>query len=446
MRIIPSSKLALLCYALAVRKARQATKSQTGRGKAWRAFFTFLGPGLVVGASGDDPTNISTFTQTGALFGYTQLWTVLYTIPMMIVVQEMCARIAIRTGGGLATVMRAHYAKPFLYVCVALLCIANVVNIGADLGAMADAARLLIRLPLALWMALITLGTLLLQVFLPYRRYAHYLRWLTLSLLAYVVTALLLPQHWGHLLRATFVPTLYWSRNYWLNLAAILGTSISPYLFFWQADQEVEDLQRHADSRHAVPASILSRVRWRRVDVSSGMIFSNLVSWCMIITAASVFSHGHTALDTARQAAQALRPLGGRQAVLFFTIGMMGSGLLAIPIFAGSAAYAIAQSCRWPHGLGLSLRKAPAFYTVIILSIVVGALLNFSGIPSMKALYYASALNGVIAPVLIVAIILLANNPTIMREQRNPWWSNLIAWGTAAAMAGAAIGLLLSAP
>ncbi len=425
-------------------KAGQPSRQGAGRWHAWYLYFKSLGPGLVTGASDDDPTNISTFTQSGVLFGYTQLWTVLYTIPMMIVVQEMCARIAIRTGSGLATVMRAHYAKPFLYACVFLLCLANVVNIGADLGAMADAAQLLLRLPLGIWMALITLFILLLQVFLPYARYAHYLRWLTVSLLAYVVTAMLLPQHWGQLLRFTFVPTLYFSRSYWLNLAAILGTSISPYLFFWQANHEVEEHRRQASSRHAAPASIPSRVYWRRMDVATGMIFSNVVSWCMIITAASVFTQGHGTIDTARQAAQALRPLGGHLSVLFFTFGMLGSGLLSIPIFAGSAAYAIAETCQWQHGLYLSLRKAPGFYAIIILITLLGAVLNFSGIPSMKALYYASALNGIIAPVLIVAIILLANNPTIMREQRNAWWSNVVAWGTAVAMAGAAIGLLLS--
>ncbi len=218
-------------------RAGQPSREHTGRWTAVYAYFKSLGPGLVTGASDDDPTNISTFSQTGVLFGYTQLWTVLYTIPMMIVVQDMCARIAIRTGSGLTTVMREHYAKPFLYTCIALLCLANVANIGADLGAMADTARLFIALPAVLWIVLITLFILLLQVFLPYARYANYLRWLTLALLAYVVTAFLLPQHWGPLLRWTIVPTLYFTRSYWLNLAAILGTSISPYLFFWQASQ-----------------------------------------------------------------------------------------------------------------------------------------------------------------------------------------------------------------
>ena len=424
-------------------KVGESSRQRAGRWKALYAYFKSLGPGLITGASDDDPTNISTFTQTGALFGYTQLWTVLYTIPMMIVVQEMCARIAIRTGAGLTTVMRAHFAKPLLYACIALLWLANVANIGADLGAMADAAQLLIKLPLLIWIALITLFTVLLQVLLPYARYVHYLRWLTLSLLAYVVTALLLSQHWGQLLRYTFVPKLYFTRAYWLNLAAILGTSISPYLFFWQADQEVEELRRRA-ARHAARPSIPSRVYWRRMDVATGMIFSNVVSWCMIVTAASVFPHGHAGIDTARQAAQALRPLGGHQAVLFFTLGMLGSGLLAIPIFAGSVAYAIAQSCQWRHGLCLSWREAPGFYTTILLTTVIGAVLNLSGIPSMKALYYASALNGIIAPILIVAIILLANDTTIMREQRNAWWVNVVAWSTVAAMTGAAIGLLLS--
>ncbi len=401
----------------------------------------------MTGAAADDPTNISTFNQTGAQFGYTQLWTVLVSIPMMIAVQEMCARIAIRTGTGLTEVMRAHYAKPLLYTSVALLWLANTVNIGADLGAMASSMQLLIRLPFILWLIFFTLFSLLLLVLLEYARYARYLRVLTLSLLAYVVVAMILPQDWGRVLKCTLVPTLYLSKAYWLDLAAILGTNISPYLFFWQANNEVEEMRRRrAAHPHTAGDPLPTRLHRRRLDVALGMIYSNVVSWCMILTATAVFfRHGQTRVESVGQAALALRPLAGNQATALFTAGIVGSGLLVVPILAGSAAYAIAEACGWRHGLNLKFQQAPGFYGVIILSTLIGTLLNLIGINPIRALYYAAALNGMIAPLLLVAILFLANNPAIMREQRNGGWSNTIVWITVAVMLCAVLGLLLSA-
>ena len=414
--------------------------------RKWWVYLKSLGPGLITGASDDDPAGIGTYAQSGAQFGYGQLWTALITFPLMAVVQEMCARIALETGAGLAVVLRKHYPRPVLYFCVCLLVVANTINLGADLGAMAAAGQLMIPIPFLLWLIGITLVTVVLEVLVDYRQYARFLRFLTLSLFAYVLVVFVVKQDWGQALRATFVPSLQLNRDYLLNLVAVLGTTISPYLFFWQASQEVEE---EIDEGRTTPESRRGasrlELKWMRADVVSGMLFSNVIMWCIMVTSAStLYQAGTHQIDTAAQAAQALQPLAGPFAALLFAAGIVGTGLLAVPILAGSAAYAVADSLRWPEGLGLKLGQAPAFYAVIIVATGVGAAINLVGINPIRALVYTSVINGLVAPPLLLMLMLIANNRRIMRERVNGWFSNVLGWFTTAALSAAAVAMLVS--
>ena len=409
-------------------------------------YIRMLGPGLITGASDDDPGGIGTYSQTGAQFGYAQLWTALFTAPLMIAVQEACARIAMQTGNGLAGTIKQHYPRWLLYACILLLCIANTVNIGADLGAMAASVQMLLGFPFVLWLAVIALISILLQVFISYRLYARILRYLTFTLLSYIFVALVVPQDWGAVLRHTFIPTIQFTGAYWLNLVAILGTTISPYLFFWQADQEIEEEIAHGkitmQSRRGVSRGDLKRMRY---DVAVGMILSNLVTWFIIITAAStLYRSGNMHIDTAVEAAQALRPIAGNFAYLLFAAGIIGTGFLVVPILAGSTAYAVAESFDWCEGLFLKFLQAPGFYAIIILSTVVGALLNIIGISPIRALYYSAAVNGIIAPPLLVIIMLIAGNRNIMGQRASGPLSKTLGWIATMLMSLAAIGLFLN--
>jgi NRAMP (natural resistance-associated macrophage protein)-like metal ion transporter len=323
--------------------------------KKLKKFFKILGPGFVTGASDDDPSGIGTYSQTGALFGYSQLWTALYALPFTIFVQEMCGRIGMVTGRGLAGVLKKYYSKPTLYFCVFLLLIANTINIGADLGAMAASAQLLIPLPFTVLLLAMTIITLLLEVFVSYKTYAKYLKYLALSLFAYVIAVFVVTQDWGRVLSATLIPHIELSRDYLFNLVAILGTTIAPYLFFWQASQEVEEeVAQHkiTDMDTTKPFVTNSDIRSMHVDTASGMIFSNLITFFIIATTAStLFTHGIHNVETASQAAESLLPLAGNFAFLLFTIGIIGTGLLAVPVLAGSASYAFSEAFGWKEGL-----------------------------------------------------------------------------------------------
>jgi NRAMP (natural resistance-associated macrophage protein)-like metal ion transporter len=383
--------------------------------KYWRV----LGPGFVTGAADDDPSGIATYSQTGAQFGYGQLWLALFTFPFMTLIQEMCGRIGAVTGQGLAGVIGRHYSKPVLYGAVSLLLVANTINIGANLGAMASSARLLYGLPFGAWLLIITALTLILQVFVSYRTYARYLKWLALTLLAYVVTAFVVQQDWAAILAATVIPTIVFSKAFLLNIVAILGTTISPYLFFWQASEEVEEAiaHRRLTIRFLRPPKVDRALLHRmRVDTISGMFFSNIVMFFIIATAASTLhSAGITEIQTADQAAEALRPLAGDLTYLLFAAGIIGTGLLAVPVLAGSASYALSETFGWKEGLYRKFRQAHGFYGVITVATLVGLLVNFSGVPPFQMLYYTAVINGLCAPPLLFLILKISSNQKIMR-------------------------------
>jgi NRAMP (natural resistance-associated macrophage protein)-like metal ion transporter len=427
------------------KKLAKALRQSGWLGKI-KGYMHSLGPGLITGASDDDPSGIGTYAQTGAQFGYAQLWTALFTFPLMTAVQEMCARIALHTGRGLADIVREHYPKPMLYVCVLLLFTANTINLGADLGAMAASCQMLLSIPFWAWLIAFTLLSVVLEIFVSYTQYARVLRLLTLSLCAYVLVAFVVAQNWGEVLRSTLLPTIQFNQAYLLNLVAVLGTTISPYLFFWQASEEVEE---EIDQGKTTPAArqgvSTTALRGMRTDVTSGMLFSNLVMWFIIVTtAATLFRHGITDIDSAPKAAEALRPIAGRFASVLFAAGIVGTGLLAVPILAGSAAYAVAETFKWREGLYLRLRQAPGFYGVIAFSTGLGAAINFVGINPIKALYYTAVINGLVAPLLLWIILFMSNNRTIMQDKVNGRVSNMLGWGTTIAMTIAAAALLFT--
>jgi NRAMP (natural resistance-associated macrophage protein)-like metal ion transporter len=431
-----------------ISKSKQAEKEMRGSGPLGKlgAYLKALGPGLITGASDDDPSGIGTYSQTGAHFGYVQLWTGLLTFPLLAGIQEICARIALQTGSGLAEVIRKHYPRPVLFFCVTLLVIANTVNLGADLGAMAASGELLLGLPFLVWLIAITLISGVLEVFVEYNRYVKILRFLTLSLFAYVLVILVSPKDWGQISRNTLIPTIQLNKEYLLNLVAILGTTITPYLFFWQAGQEIEEEiaegKRTLKARRGVSNVEL---KWMRTDVISGMLLSTLVMWSIMATTASTLSPmGVTDVDSAVKAAEALRPLAGDFCYLLFAAGIIGTGLLAVPILAGSAAYAVAEAFHLREGLYLKLRQAHGFYGVILFSTLIGFAMNLTGINPMKALYYTAVLNGMVAPPLLFMIMLIGNNPKIMKKRVNGPASNALGWITTLAMAIAASALLLS--
>ncbi|QQS60200.1 Nramp family divalent metal transporter [Candidatus Falkowbacteria bacterium] len=416
--------------------------------KKIKAFLKKLGPGFITGASDDDPSGIATYSQTGSQFGYSQLWTALFSFPFMTIIQEICGRIGMVTGKGLAKVVKEHYGRTVLFGAVAILCIANTINIGADLGAMAAAGQLLIGFPFLVWLLVITGITLALEIFVSYATYARFLKYLTLSLFAYVVTAFVIKQDWSEIIFSTLVPSFSFSRLYLLNIVAILGTTISPYLFFWQADEEVEEeIANHklTENSNAKPRINYRDIRRMRVDTFIGMLFSNLVMFFIIVTTASTLGvHGLTTITTADQAAAALRPLAGDFAFLLFAAGIIGTGLLAVPILAGSASYALAETFNWKAGLGKKFNQAKAFYVIIIISTLVGVLINFTPIQPFQMLYYTAILNGICAPPLLILIMLISRNKKIMGQYTNSGLSNTMGWIIAVVMSLAAIALIIT--
>jgi NRAMP (natural resistance-associated macrophage protein)-like metal ion transporter len=409
-----------------------------------------LGPGVITGAADDDPSGIATYSQTGAQFGYGLLWTALFMLPFLLSVQEACARIGAVTGKGIASVVREHYSKPILYSVVLLVLIANTINIGADIGAMAAAAQLLLPLPFVIFPVVFTTLLLLLEVFLSYRVYVHILKWLVVSLLAYPITVFLVTQPWGTIIKATFLPHIEFNFPFLFIITGVLGTTISPYMFFWQASEEVEE-ERKAQliGKDGIP-----RISWRfirnlRVDTVVGMVFSQVATWSIIIVAATVLhTHGITDIKTSADAAKALEPLvhtfpnAGYLAKVIFAIGIIGLGLMAIPVLAGSSAYAVTEVFQWNEGLDRKLVKAWGFYGVITVATLVGLLLNFIGVDPVKALVYTAVMNGVVAVPLIFIIARIARNTTIMGQYTSGWFSNVLIWFTFLGMGAAAVGTL----
>lgn len=389
-----------------------------------------LGPGFVTGASDDDPAGIATYAQTGAIFGYQQLWVAPFSLPFMTAVQEMSGRIGIVTGRGLGALIREHYPRPVLYFVVASLLTANIFNIGANLGAMTASLRLLLDVPFFVLLIGMTALTIVMQVFVPYKYYVNILKYLAFSLLAYVATAFFIQQDWNAITYATLVPTFVWDKAFVLNLTAILGTTISPYLFFWQASQEVEEeVKNHQLKRMnwGRPSMNIKNVQKMRRDTVVGMFFSNLVMFFIIITAASTLNvAGITDIATADQAAMALEPFAGRFASLLFAAGIVGTGLLAIPVLAGSASYALAEALKWREGLSLRAQQAPGFYAIITVATGIGLAINFLHLPVFHVLYYSAVLNGVVAPPVIAIMMHIANNRGIMGHYVNSRISNIL--------------------
>lgn len=389
-----------------------------------------LGPGFITGASDDDPSGIATYSQTGAVFGISQLWTALFAFPFMSVVQEMCGKIGIVTGKGLAGVIKKHYPKPILYFVVSLLLIANTINIGADLGAMASSAQLIFDIPFIVWLILIVAITLSLQIFVPYTTYAKILKYFALALLTYVVAAFTIQIEWRQAIISTFLPTIKFNKEYLLNIVAILGTTISPYLFFWQASEEVEEEVKKGQLKSmgaGIPKFKKIEFKNLRIDTMFGMLFSNIVMFFIIlVTASTLGKHGIQNIETANEAAQALEPLAGPFAGLLFALGIIGTGLLAIPILSGSISYAVSETLGFKEGLYRKLKQAKGFYTIIIGATLIGLLINYLPIPPFRLLYYTAVLNGICAPPLLILIMLISNNKKIMGEYTNKRLSNIL--------------------
>lgn len=414
-----------------------------------KRLFKILGPGFITGSADDDPSGIATYSQSGAEFGYRQLWMALYVVPFMTVIQEISGRIGLVTGHGLSAVIRKNFSKKVLYGAIFILFVANTINIGADLGAMAASVRLLLPVSFGAILLFLTAVILTLEIFVSYKSYAKVLKYLTLSLFAYVITAFAVRQDWSAITLATFVPTVLWNKNFLLNIVAFLGTTISPYLFFWQSNEEVEEevssrkLRAMGEGRPKIGEDDVKKMR---LDTAFGMFFSQFITFFIILTTAATLSRaGIFNIDTADKAALALRPIAGDFAFLIFTLGILGTGLLGVPVLAGSASYAVSEAFGWKEGLYRKLKKAHGFYGVITIATIIGLIVNFTAIPPFKFLYYAAALNGVLAPPLMVLMLLISNDEKIMgKEYKNSRLSNVLGWMITAAMGAVALALIWS--
>ncbi len=413
-----------------------------GMFRSVRTYFRSLGPGIVTGAADDDPSGIATYSQTGAQYGFQMLWLALFSFPLMAIVQEMCARIALVSGRGLAANIRLHYPSWMLFITTGLLFAANAFNIGADLGAMDKAAHLLMpAVSFHLLLAFFALLTLWLQIFTSYASYSQYLKYMTIALLSYVAVALMVDLDWHEVAKHTLVPSITITKDNLLLVCAVLGTTISPYLFFWQTSQEIEEeILAGKTTLHQRRGSNHVEIRAMRIDVWSGMFFSNAVMFFIIAaTAATLYLHGVTDIQTADQAAQALEPLAGHWAYLLFAVGIIGTGLIAVPVLAASASYAIAESLKWREGLYRKLHDAYAFYGVIIAAVVLGFVGNFVGIDPIHALIYSAVANAIVAPVMLAFVVHLSDNKHLMGGFANSRLLSILGWITVAAMTVAGV-------
>jgi len=405
-----------------------------------------LGPGFITGAADDDPSGIGTYAVAGASLGLATLWTALLTFPFMAAVQTVCARLGQVSGTGLAGILKEHYPRWVLYPAVTLVVVANVVNVGADLGAIADAAGMVVGMPVPWLVVPIALGLLALEIFARYRVIERIFKYLTLALLAYVVDVFLVHPSLGETIRATIVPTISLDHEYVATLVAILGTTISPYLFFWQTSQEVEEEKSAGRStREERRGASPFELRVATIDVTVGMLVSNLVMYFIILaTALTLHANGTTQIDTGADAAQALRPLAGDLAGIVFAIGMIGTGLLAVPVLAGASAYAVSETFGWREGLDERWRRARPFYGVVAIATIVGLVIPFSGVKPIDALFFTSVLNGIAAPPLLVVIMLAARNKKVMGGQTIGPVLTTLGWMVTVAMFGALAGLALT--
>ena len=403
-----------------------------------------IGPGLITGAADDDPSGIATYSQAGAQFGYMLCWTLLFSWPLMCAIQEISARIGRVTGRGLAGNLTRHYPRPVVYTLVALLMVANVINLGADLGAMGAALKLLIGGPALAYTAGFAVLCAGLQVFSRYSRYVSVLKWLTVSLFAYVGVALVVGAPWLTVLHMTFVPHIQWNASCLTVVVAVLGTTISPYLFFWQAEEEVEETQERngAEPLARAPEQAPAELDRIRIDTYLGMGFSALIAlFIMVATAATLNAHGITDIQTSSQAALALKPIAGPFVFLIFALGVVGTGLLAVPVLAGSAAYALGETLGWPVGLARKARRAKLFYAAITLATLIGAGLNFTPLDPIKALFWSAVINGVVAVPIMVMTMLLASRRKVMGQFALPLPLKAMGWLATAVMLAASVGM-----
>jgi len=411
-----------------------------------KRFMKILGPGLVTGASDDDPSGIGTYVSAGASLGFTTLWMAVFIFPFMAAVQYICAKIGMVSGKGVAGVIRENYSRKLLFPVIFFLVVANVVNAGVDIGAIAAAINLIVPLPITLLIIPITLAILALQIWGSYKLIANTFKWLTLALFAYIGAAFFAKPDWSEVLHNTLIPTIRFDNAFLATFVAILGTSISPYLFFWQASQEVEEEvsmgRKQLWQRKGASDNELKYAFW---DVNIGMLLSNLVMYFIILTtAATLFKSGKTDVQSATDAAQALRPLAGDAAKFLLAIGLIGAGVLAVPVLTGSAAYAVSEAFGWKYGLDEKPYRAKQFYAVIVAATLVGMLINFLGINPITALFWTAVLNGFLAPPLLIVIMLIANNSKVMGKRVNGRTTNILGWLTAVIMTIAAVALVVT--
>lgn len=417
-------------------------------GFSWiRKFVAILGPGLVTGAADDDPSGIATYSSVGAQYGYSMLWTMPFIYPFMVGIQEISARLGRVTGYGIAENLRRRYQAWILYVIVVLLLFANIINIGADIGAMGAVLNLLMNGPSLLYCVVLTGVSVVLQIYVPFKIYSKVLKWLTLSLFAYVGTVFFVQVNWSKALRGSFVPSISFDRDFMAALVAVLGTTISPYLFFWQSGEEVEEMKR-APGQEALkkkPRQARKQFSRIRIDTYVGMAFSNLIAYFIILTVAvTLHAHGKTDIDSAAQAAEALRPIAGPFAALLFSLGIVGTGMLALPVLGGSAAYAVGEAFRWRVGLERKAKEAKAFYAVLAIATILGLGLNFTKIDPIHALVWSTIVNGITAVPVMCFMMLMASNRKVMGKLMLPFHLRILGWAATCIMALAALGIFFT--
>jgi NRAMP (natural resistance-associated macrophage protein)-like metal ion transporter len=410
-----------------------------------KRFFGTLGPGLITGAADDDPSGISTYSVAGAAYGYATLWIALLTFPLMAAIQLMCARLGMVTGRGLAAAVRIYYPRWVLWAACSILVVASVINIGADLGGMAEATQLITGIRALIWVPFYALFIIGLLIWTSYQRTAKIFKWLALVLFAYVLASFYAHVDWRHALAVTLVPHLEWSRGFLAVLVAILGTTISPYLFFWQAAEEVEEGRVKGCTPEQIKGATRAELRTARADTIAGMLFSNLIMYFIILTtAATLHADGQTGIATARQAAEALRPLAGDGAYLLFTLGLIGTGMLGVPVLVGSCAYAVAEGAGWRGSMADKPRDARKFYAVMAVAMALGLMPNFVGFNAVKMLFWSAVINGLLAPPLILLVILLTNSHKVMGKRVNSPLLKYLGWVTFGVMTAAAAGMIIT--
>jgi NRAMP (natural resistance-associated macrophage protein)-like metal ion transporter len=423
-----------------------AQKVENGKGhNLLRRCFAVLGPGLITGAADDDPSGISTYSVAGAAYGYATLWIALLTFPLMAAIQLMCARLGMVTGRGLAAAVRTYYPRWVLWGACSILVVTNVINIGADLGGMSEATQLITGIRSLIWIPFYAFFILGLLFWTSYNLIAKIFKWLTLVLFAYVFASFYAYVDWRKALAVTFVPHLEWSRGFLAVLMAILGTTISPYLFFWQAAEEVEEERAKGRTLAQSKGATTGDLRTARADTIAGMFFSNFIMYFIILTtAATLHAHGKTEITTARQAAEALRPLAGNGSYLLFTLGLIGTGMLGVPVLVGSCAYAIAEGAVWRGSMADKPRSARKFYAVMAVAMALGLVLNYLGFNAVRMLFWSAVINGLLAPPLILLVIRLTSNHKVMGNRVNPPLLRYLGWATFGVMTAAAVGMIIT--